>query len=120
MVESLRIKKLVKNHRLAKSIHDQQWGSLVSLLTDKAAKASGWVKRVDPRTTSQWGSTCGALPEQKSTLKDRVYHGGSCGMVGDRDINAALNVLQVGLATHWSGGKPGAFEEGSAQSGVPG
>ncbi|RMF57197.1 MAG: transposase, partial [Bacteroidetes bacterium] len=36
-------------------------------------------------------------PEVKLTLKDRTYSCDSCGFTADRDENAALNVLAVGL-----------------------
>ena len=116
VVESLRIKNRVKNHSLAKSIHDQPWGALVSVLTYQAANAGGWVKRVTPKNTSQWGATGGALPDRKLTLDDRRDHGASCGMGCDRDIHAAINVCQVGLQAHRSGGHTPVHSEKEARN----
>ena len=64
----------------------------------KAESAGGWVRKVDPRNTSQVCSGCGAMPEQRLTLSDRTYVCLSCGLVLDRDVNAAQNVLQAGLS----------------------
>ena len=97
-VEDLEIGNLVKNHSLARSIMEQQWGRFVTLLTYKAESAGGWVQRVDPRGTSQRCSACGTVPDQKVERGVRVYRCGSCGLEEDRDVNAAKNVLQRGLA----------------------
>ena len=96
-VEDLQIGNLVKNHSLAKSILEQQWGTLVRLLTYKAESAGGWVRRVDPVNTSQKCSECGCMPSEKLTLKDRIYECEHCGFAGDRDVNAARNILRKGL-----------------------
>ena len=97
-VEDLEIGNLVKNHSLARSIMEQQWGRFVQLLTYKAESASGWVQRVDPRGTSQRCSACGSVPEKAIDLSVRVYRCGSCGLEMDRDVNAAKNVLSLGLS----------------------
>ena len=104
-VEDLEIGNLVKNHSLARSIMEQQWGRFVQLLTRKAESASGWVQRVDPRGTSQRCSACGSVPEKAIDLSVRVYRCGSCGLEMDRDVNAAKNVLSLGLSQR-SGGTP--------------
>ena len=51
---------------------------------------------VDPRNTSKMCSRCGQLVEK--TLADRVHHC-SCGLVLNRDENAAINILSLGLKT---------------------
>ena len=98
VVEALQITNMVKNHALARSIHEQPWGLFVDMLTYKAENAGGWVRRVNPRHTSQRCSGCGAMPGVKLTLADRESVCTTCGLVLDRDINAAQNVLQVGMA----------------------
>ena len=108
-VEDLKIPAMMRNRRLARSIAEQNWGGFVSLLTYKAEEAGGWVRKVPPHHTSQRCSVCGAMPAKKLTLADRTYECGSCGHVEDRDVNAAKNILQVGLALHPPGGAlPGA------------
>ena len=64
----------------------------------KAESAGGWVRKVDPRNTSQACSGCGAMPNERLTLGDRTYVCPHCGLVLDRDVNAAQNVLRVGLS----------------------
>ena len=108
-VEDLKIPNMLRNRYLARSISEQNWGTFASLLTYKAEEAGGWVRKVPPHHTSQQCSACGAMPEEKLTLADRTYECGACGHTEDRDVNAAKNILQVGLALHPPGGaSPGA------------
>lgn len=86
---------MVRNHSLARSILEQQWGRFVEMLTYKAESAGGWVVAVDPRGTSQRCSECGAEPDEKIGLEVRLYRCGACGLVMDRDVNAAKNVLRA-------------------------
>ena len=92
-VEDLRIPNMVRNRRLARSITEQQWGTLVRMLSYKAESAGGTVVRVDPRNTSRECSGCGRRRDMP--LAVRVYRC-PCGLTLDRDINAARNVLQRG------------------------
>ena len=98
VVEDLQIGNMVRNHSLARSIMEQQWGRFVTMLTYKAEGAGGWVVRVNPRGTSQRCSACGAVPDEKLGLAVRTYQCDACGLSLDRDLNAAKNVLQRGLA----------------------
>ena len=97
-VEDLRVPNMVRNHHLARAILEQQWGTFAAMLTYKAESAGGWVRKVSPRNTSQVCSGCGAMPDERLTLGDRTYVCLHCGLVLDRDVNAAQNVLQVGLS----------------------
>ena len=120
VVEDLKIPNMVKNHNLARSIVEQQWGYFVHCLTYKAASAGGWVVKVDPRNTTQECSGCGNMPRDKLGLNQRMYHCYACGMALDRDINAAVNILHrgmtadsAGMSAEMKGGyvKPGASLE---------
>ncbi len=51
--------------------------------------------QVDPRNTSKLCSRCGELVEKR--LSDRTHTCAKCGLVLDRDVNAAINILQRGL-----------------------
>ena len=82
--------------RLAKSTHDAGWTAFLAILAHKAESAGVATVAVNPRHTSQACSSCGALPETPKTLSDRV-HSCSCGLVLDRDWNAARNILTRGL-----------------------
>jgi len=93
--EDLNIQGMTKNHNLAKSIHDVAWNMLVTLASYKAASAGSMVVLVDPRNTSKMCSRCGILVEK--SLSDRVHNCPQCGLSMDRDWNAAINILRLGL-----------------------
>ena len=93
--EDLSITNMLKNHCLAKSISDAAWRMLVITTSYKAESAGSMVVLVDPRNTSQLCSRCG-LKVTKS-LSDRVHGCPQCGLVMDRDENAAINILRLGL-----------------------
>ncbi len=61
----------------------------------KAASAGGWVRKVDPKHTSQDCSRCGERVTK--TLSDQSHMCPACGLSIDRDWNAALNILNQGL-----------------------
>jgi putative transposase len=94
-VEDLSINQMVHNHCLAKSIHDAAWRQFIAAMTYKAAYAGRRVVVVNPAYTSQDCSRCGH--RQRKELSERVHRCPCCGLVLDRDHNAALNILAVGL-----------------------
>ena len=98
--EDLTIKNMLKNHCLAKAISDVSWGMLVNITTSKAEEAGSEVILVDPRYTSQMCSRCGTLV--KKDLSVRTHECPNCGLVMDRDENAAINILRLGLQSHGS------------------
>lgn len=93
--EDLNVKDMVKNHCVAKSISDAAWRQLILHTTQKAESAARRVVLVNPRNTSKMCSRCGCLVEK--TLADRVHSCSRCGLEIDRDWNAAINVLTLGL-----------------------
>jgi putative transposase len=101
-LEDLNIQGMIDNHtvcfgnKLNKSIGDVAWGQFIRNIVYKAEGAGRQVVLVNPRNTSKACSRCGQLVEK--TLADRV-HSCSCGLVLDRDINAAKNILSLGLKT---------------------
>ena len=94
--EDLKIANLVKNHHLAKSISDASWGLFLSWVRYYGTIADVPVVAVSPRFTTQDCSGCG-YRVQKS-LSQRTHRCPSCGLVLDRDYNAALNILAAALA----------------------
>ncbi|CAM4390583.1 RNA-guided endonuclease InsQ/TnpB family protein [Paenibacillus typhae] len=94
--EDLNTLGMVKNHHLAKSIADAGWYQLVQFTKYKAESAGRIVKQVDPRHTSQLCSHCGKIV--KKELKERIHNCPHCGFVADRDVNAAINILQRATA----------------------
>jgi putative transposase len=93
--EDLNIKNMLKNHCLAKSISDAAWNMLISATKYKAESAGSIVALVNPANTSKMCPRCGLLVEK--TLADRTHKCNSCGLVLDRDHNAAINILRLGL-----------------------
>jgi len=93
-VENLKITNMVRNRCLAKSISDASWGRFTRMIAYKAEGAGGQVIRVDLRNTSQLCSQCGEMVEK--TLSQRIHVCPCCGLVMDRDLNGALNVLMRG------------------------
>lgn len=86
----------LKRSRLARSIHDAAWTQLRDMLTYKAESAGGLVVLVNPRGTSQQCSGCGSTPATSKTLAVRTHRCADCGLVLDRDVNAAQNILLRG------------------------
>jgi len=89
--EDLRIQNMVKNHHLAKSISDAGWSQLINFTKTKAEYAGKIVELVNPRNTSQDCSSCGN--SVKKDLSVRIHSCPFCGLVLDRDHNAANNIL---------------------------
>jgi putative transposase len=94
-VEDLHVNRMLHNHCLAKSISDAAWSGFFQLLTYKAAYAGRQYIAVNPAYTSQTCSSCGH--RQKMPLSERVFKCPCCGVELDRDHNAALNILALGL-----------------------
>jgi putative transposase len=81
---------------LNKSIGDAGWASFIELVKHKAEYAGVTVYEVDPKKTSQICSACHEEGEHKD-LSVRTHVCVHCGVVLDRDHNAALNILDRGL-----------------------
>jgi putative transposase len=93
--EDLQVRNMVKNHKLAKSISDASW-SMFRDWIEYFGKVFGKVTiAVPPQYTSQNCSTCGTTV--KKSLSERTHQCSHCGTVLDRDHNAALNILAIGL-----------------------
>jgi putative transposase len=95
-VEGLSIKGLAKTLHSGQ-VHDAGWGQFVTILKHKAEGAGVKIVVVSPRNTSQVCSDCGSLVPK--TLKVRVHRCPDCGFSADRDVNAARNILQLGLGS---------------------
>ena len=102
--EDLKIRNIVKSHSLASAIMDSTWGKLRQLTAYKAERCGGRVILVDPRGTSQKCSRCGEVVPK--SLSERIHQCLKCGLVLDRDINAARNILKAGLERSHAETKP--------------
>lgn len=107
VAEDLKIRNMVRNRHLSKSISDAGWGRFLLILASKAEEAGCRFEKVDPYHTSVNCSYCGnKVPK---TLAVRTHRCPSCGLVLDRDHNAALNILQrstAGTAGNYAWGEP--------------
>ena len=103
-VEDLNIKGMVKNKHLSKSISDAGWGDFLSKLAYKAEEAGKHFVKVNPKNTSQHCSGCGVIV--KKSLAVRMHKCAKCGLVIDRDVNAARNILaRAAVGKHGAGGE---------------
>lgn len=100
-VEKLITKNMLRDGKLARSISEQTWDKLITLLNEKAERAGIKIVGVDPKGTSQECSSCGETVKKSLSVRT---HKCSCGYEADRDVNAALNILHRGLASV-AGGK---------------
>jgi putative transposase len=89
---------MVENHCLAKSISDASWPQFHNSITMKAESASRLVIAVNPAYTSQDCCICGYRAKKK--LSERWHYCPMCGLVLDRDTNAAINILAL-VNTNW-------------------
>jgi putative transposase len=94
-VEDVHVNRMTHNPCLAKSIADAAWSQFFDQLSHKAEEAGRTLVKVNPAYTSQDCSRC--HHRQKMPLAERVYECPCCGLVIDRDLNAAKNILAVGL-----------------------
>lgn len=97
-VESLAVKNMLKNHKLAKAISDVGWSEFLRQLEYKAAWYGRTFVKIDRwYPSSKTCSACGYLLETL-TLEVREWICEACGVCHDRDVNAAANILAAGLA----------------------
>ncbi len=94
--EDLKVRNMVRNHALAKSIHDAGWSRLVRFAEYKAPRAGKLAVRVPPAYPTQECSFCG--DRNQVPLSVRQFECRGCGRTLDRDFNAAKIVLKRGLA----------------------
>jgi len=92
--EDLKVGNMMKNHSLASAIMDASWGKLRQLTVYKAERRGGRVMLVNANGTSQKCSECGEMVPKK--LSERVHDCPRCGLVIDRDVNGARNILKLG------------------------
>ena len=92
-VEGLRIHTMQRNHKLAGSITDTSWGTFLKILGSKAKDKGVRLVRIDPVNTSKTCSSCGTITDLK--LGEQIFECPACGLILDRDYNAALNIKRL-------------------------
>jgi putative transposase len=96
-VETLAVKNMVKNHTLAKAISDVGWSEFLSQLEYKAAWYGRTLVKIDKwYPSSKRCFNCGHILDSLS-LDIRQWICPECGVVHDRDVNAARNIHAAGL-----------------------
>jgi len=96
---------------LRRNIGLASWAQFISILSYKAEEAGKKLILVNPRGTSQECSGCGKVVKKDLTV--RVHECPHCGILLDRDHNAAINILQRGLRLLQEGSPPAAGKEDS-------
>lgn len=109
--EDLNVSGMIRNPRLARSIADASWSTFLTMVSYKAERAGGTFVTVDPRNTSQRCSVCGELVPK--ALAVRIHACPHCGLVIDRDWNAARNILAAVV----SGGQQNVAQWGKRAAG---
>ncbi len=94
-IENLKVRNMVKNHCLAKSINDAAWYKFREWLEYFGTIYGVKVIAVDPKYTSQNCYSCG--DKVVKTLSTRTHNCPHCSYIGDRDENAAINILSAAL-----------------------
>ncbi|MAK43117.1 MAG: transposase [Spongiibacter sp.] len=96
VVETLRIKNMMRNRRLAKAIGDAGWHSLAEKLSYKASRAGKHLVKIDQWFPSSKQCSCCHAVRDTLPLSVRTWKC-ACGAIRDRDTNAALNQKQQGI-----------------------
>lgn len=98
IAETLNVKGMMKNRRLARAIADVGWSGLIGKIEYKLRRKGGRLVKIDRWfPSSKTCSCCGSIHEGL-TLSDRIWLCEGCGTLHDRDENAASNIETAGIA----------------------
>jgi putative transposase len=98
VIEDLNVAGMIRNRKLARAVADQGLGSAARMLACKTGRNGGKVVRAGRFfPSSKTCSGCGAV-KAKLPLAERTYACTACGLVMDRDVNAAVNLLRLAVS----------------------
>ena len=98
VTETLKIKNMIKNHNLAKTITDSSWYELIRQIHYKSRyKGIKFYQIESNYPSSQECSVCGEINKEVKNLNIREWECSECGNYHNRDINAAINIMVRGL-----------------------
>ena len=117
IVETLKVKNMIKNRRLAKAISDAGWSSLITKMEYKARQEGKHLVKIDQWFPSSKTCSCCGLKQAEMPLKIRSWVC-SCGAMHDRDINAAGNIRQKGILKLKAEGHSVSADGGLRKSGL--
>lgn len=112
VIEDLNVKGMVKNHNLALALSDVSFGEIRRQIEYKANWQGKEVVIADRFFASSKTCSCCGIKNENLKLSDRTFICVNCGLIIDRDLNAAMNLASYG-STHRLGGSE-ACGEGSS------
>lgn len=95
-IEDIKVSSINKNHHLARAVANASWRKFRIMLTYKCKWYGKILEVVNPQYTSQVCHTCG-MQTGKKPLDVRSFTCPFCKTKQDRDVNAAINILRLGL-----------------------
>lgn len=117
MAEDLNIAGMVKNRKLTKAISNQGWNIFINQLHYKSLKNGGKLTQIGRfLPSSKTCSQCGCVKDELS-LSERLYNCSGCGIILDRDTNAAINVQKWGIIALNTAGTAGINDCGESSNG---
>ncbi|MBD1227987.1 RNA-guided endonuclease InsQ/TnpB family protein [Xenorhabdus griffiniae] len=119
IVETLKIKNMMKNHQLARAIGDASWHSFINKLAYKAEQKGVHLVRLEQGFASSKLCHCCGYRMPDMPLRQRLWSCPECGTAHDRDINAALNIRHKGILALQAAGHVVSAHGGLRKSVVP-
>ena len=117
-IEDLNVAGLVRNHRLARVVEDAAFAEFRRQLEYKTARTGARLHVIDRwYPSSKTCSNCGTV-KAKLSLSERVYHCEKCGLVIDRDVNAAINIRVAGSAPETLNARGGSVRQAHPKGGT--